>query len=103
MFLFTVVWHIDNIDSYGFEILLFLGYTSVIPYNLTILKLFSSLLAYMVVRMSSLVSKCPFLNQVTAHFLKNAGRSIASYAQRCPIMTEYMGCYATVLNFQSRR
>uniref|UniRef100_H2YQT1 5-aminolevulinate synthase n=1 Tax=Ciona savignyi TaxID=51511 RepID=H2YQT1_CIOSA len=49
----------------------------------------------------SIVSKCPFLTRVPSQFLRKAGQSLVSYAQRCPVMSEYMTRYAAQITMQS--
>uniref|UniRef100_H2YQT3 5-aminolevulinate synthase n=1 Tax=Ciona savignyi TaxID=51511 RepID=H2YQT3_CIOSA len=51
----------------------------------------------------SIVSKCPFLTRVPSQFLRKAGQSLVSYAQRCPVMSEYMTRYAAQITMQSSR
>lgn len=45
--------------------------------------------------------KCPFLKKVPTKFLQCAGNSLAIYADRCPIMTEYMTRYSSVMSARS--
>nr|XP_002125767.1 5-aminolevulinate synthase, erythroid-specific, mitochondrial isoform X1 [Ciona intestinalis] len=53
--------------------------------------------------MESFVSKCPFLTRVPSNFLRKAGQSVVSYAQRCPVMSEYMTRYAAQITMQGAR
>eukprot|EP00117_Sycon_ciliatum_P025731 scpid37797/ scgid0718/ 5-aminolevulinate synthase, nonspecific, mitochondrial; 5-aminolevulinic acid synthase 1; Delta-ALA synthase 1; Delta-aminolevulinate synthase 1 len=40
--------------------------------------------------MSSAVAKCPFLRQTSKSFLANAGGSLKSYAEQCPVMRDVL-------------
>nr|XP_039260594.1 5-aminolevulinate synthase, nonspecific, mitochondrial-like [Styela clava]XP_039260595.1 5-aminolevulinate synthase, nonspecific, mitochondrial-like [Styela clava] len=42
--------------------------------------------------------KCPFLKKVPTTFLQRAGNSLAIYADKCPVMTEYMARYSSVMS-----
>jgi len=53
--------------------------------------------------MEFIAVKCPFLTRVPTKFLQKAGNSLLSYAKSCPVMTEYMGRYATFLTLQNIR
>ena len=53
--------------------------------------------------METLANKCPFLAKVSTNFLKHAGQSLVAYANKCPVMSDYMTRYAAYITLTQAR